>query len=627
MYGHTREWCGKGVHNAGTEVNNEKVIDSSKDSVPFDPWMVASHKNRHPRKEIGKQRDDGDEHGPSKSSTFHVLQDLDEEIDLEHRVEVLDSARLEGKRPTSHVKDKQPIHALSEPRHSSAPFHVVVQPGSASSTVAGSSNERRASLEHNQVDPLVVGKSVQDVAVRNITQGGNHKATLIVEEGQDLRMHAGGDIVNVSGGKSKRKMDVSSKGLRIQKRSEFKIPTKPTLAEWMSLVPEKPVRSSVRDVPTTKLDPGLEPPIVKQSVAGSSLSLVSDPVIDISLATDCDMQDLWVGLMGPLLEFIENPSLIPDVHCSVAAMVNENGDRDWAQFSSILPPSLVLRIAAIKPPFESDLEGVPGWRWDPLHSFSVRSAYSSLTGAAHVVDSEDKGWSLIGKFKGSPLVRSFLWLVYWDSILTNHERVQRFLTSDASFSYCGTVVEDTLHVFRDCPATTTIWSTVIKPELMGEFCSLDTRKWLHMNLDGGCRFPRNPLHWDIMFGYILWNLWCQRNTRIFDADLVHHESILVRCSRMVSEVIASNTQQFAGLVATSPGQGPHRLRRWVLPPEGWVTCNADGQWEVRLLVINRESNKVADALANLAWSLSFGFHDFVDPSSIVSGLVMADLPG
>ncbi|KAK8584013.1 hypothetical protein V6N12_068264 [Hibiscus sabdariffa] len=53
----------------------------------------------------------------------------------------------------------------------------------------------------------------------------------------------------------------------------------------------------------------------------------------------------------------------------------------------------------------------------------------------------------------------------------------------------------------------------------------------------------------------------------------------------------------------------------------------DRQWEVRLLVINRESNKVADALANLAWSLSFGFHDFVDPPSIVSGLVMADLPG
>ncbi|KAK8529430.1 hypothetical protein V6N12_060212 [Hibiscus sabdariffa] len=171
------------------------------------------------------------------------------------------------------------------------PNGQMAHPGSASSTVAGSSNERRASLEHNHVDPLVVGKSVQDVAVRTITQGGNHKATLIVEEGQDLRMHAGGDIVNASGGKSKRKTDVSSKGLRIQKRSEFKIPTKLTLAEWMSLVPEKPVRSSVRDVsPTTHFDHGLELPIVKQSVAGSSLPLVSDPVIDSSLATDCDMQ-------------------------------------------------------------------------------------------------------------------------------------------------------------------------------------------------------------------------------------------------------------------------------------------------------------------------------------------------
>ncbi|KAL4310335.1 hypothetical protein GQ457_01G005480 [Hibiscus cannabinus] len=52
----------------------------------------------------------------------------------------------------------------------------------------------------------------------------------------------------------------------------------------------------------------------------------------------------------------------------------------------------------------------------------------------------------------------------------------------------------------------------------------------------------------------------------------------------------------------------------------------DRQWEVHLLVINRESNMVADALANLAWTLSFGFHDFVHPPTIVSRLVMADLP-
>ncbi|KAL4378388.1 hypothetical protein GQ457_02G002540 [Hibiscus cannabinus] len=51
------------------------------------------------------------------------------------------------------------------------------------------------------------------------------------------------------------------------------------------------------------------------------------------------------------------------------------------------------------------------------------------------------------------------------------------------------------------------------------------------------------------------------------------------------------------------------------------------QWEVHLLVINRESNMVMDALANLAWTLPFGFHDFVHPPTFVSRLVMADLPG
>ncbi|KAK8534048.1 hypothetical protein V6N12_047446 [Hibiscus sabdariffa] len=52
----------------------------------------------------------------------------------------------------------------------------------------------------------------------------------------------------------------------------------------------------------------------------------------------------------------------------------------------------------------------------------------------------------------------------------------------------------------------------------------------------------------------------------------------------------------------------------------------DKQWKVRLIVISRESNKVADALANLVWKLSFGFHEFVDPPAAISSVVMSDLP-
>ncbi|KAL4334258.1 hypothetical protein GQ457_07G016440 [Hibiscus cannabinus] len=52
----------------------------------------------------------------------------------------------------------------------------------------------------------------------------------------------------------------------------------------------------------------------------------------------------------------------------------------------------------------------------------------------------------------------------------------------------------------------------------------------------------------------------------------------------------------------------------------------DKQWEVHLLVISRDSNKVADSLAHLAWNLPFGFHDFIDPPSSISSLVLADVP-
>ncbi|KAK8647295.1 hypothetical protein V6N13_121040 [Hibiscus sabdariffa] len=182
-------------------------------------------------------------------------------------------------------------------------------------------------------------------------------------------------------------------------------------------------------------------------------------------------------------------------------MVNANGEWDWLHFGNCLPPNLVLRIAAIKPPSVSCLDGVPAWCWDPLHAFSVRSAYRTLASCDSA--REDKRWSLIASFKGSPRVRTFLWLAYWDRILTNCERMRRTLTNDASYLSCGASLEDTLHVLRDCPVAVRIWSMVVKPELLDEFFSLTLRDWLSLNLEWNCRFPRNAEHWDIMFGVVI----------------------------------------------------------------------------------------------------------------------------
>ncbi|KAK8605543.1 hypothetical protein V6N13_102321 [Hibiscus sabdariffa] len=294
---------------------------------------------------------------------------------------------------------------------------------------------------------------------------------------------------------------------------------------------------------------------------------------------------------------------------------------------------------------------------------------------------------------GSPRIRSFLWMVYWDKILTNTERAHRSLAGDANCSYCGPTCEDTLHILRDCPAALALWTLLIKPERLGEFLSLALREWLRSNLDNDCCFPKNSLHWDIMFVYILWNLWTQRNARIFDADSVFHEYVLERCRHLVSEVCAGVMQRQVtcnadgsfrvetgcdvwGSVAESPWGVDCRLCQKygicsAIEAELWVIYEClkyaselgitrlrlvsdcgraiqalenrgvrgsislihhiwdflDKQCEVLLIVINRERNKVADALAHLAWKLLFGFHDFVDPPNDISYVLMSDLSG
>lgn len=50
-------------------------------------------------------------------------------------------------------------------------------------------------------------------------------------------------------------------------------------------------------------------------------------------------------------------------------------------------------------------------------------------------------------------------------------------------------------------------------------------------------------------------------------------------------------------------------------------------WLVRFVYVYREANRLADGLANLAFSLSFGFHSFVVAPMEVAVLVHEDVAG
>ncbi|KAK9007856.1 hypothetical protein V6N11_074772 [Hibiscus sabdariffa] len=61
-------------------------------------------------------------------------------------------------------------------------------------------------------------------------------------------------------------------------------------------------------------------------------------------------------------------------HTPVAAMVNPNGGWAWAKFQDFLPSTILLAIAAVRPPSALVSDSI-GWGGDDRRMFTVKSAY------------------------------------------------------------------------------------------------------------------------------------------------------------------------------------------------------------------------------------------------------------
>ncbi|KAK8607188.1 hypothetical protein V6N13_052932 [Hibiscus sabdariffa] len=76
---------------------------------------------------------------------------------------------------------------------------------------------------------------------------------------------------------------------------------------------------------------------------------------------------------------------------------------------------------ATKPPLADGGNDMLGGKWSENRLFSVRSAY--VMGDVQPQNVIDNVWTAISKFKGTPRIKMFLWLLVRETILTNLERV------------------------------------------------------------------------------------------------------------------------------------------------------------------------------------------------------------
>ncbi|KAK8630332.1 hypothetical protein V6N13_079130 [Hibiscus sabdariffa] len=286
--------------------------------------------------------------------------------------------------------------------------------------------------------------------------------------------------------------------------------------------------------------------------------------------------DPWLESLGPLVVYLRNPGAVGS--CTVATMVDELGNWDWPKLQPLLPHNVLLHLSAIKPPRSGFTCDFPGWARSHDRTFSVRSAYEALRDSSLSVS--NAAWKVIAGFRGLQRIKTFLWLLAKDRLLTNAERVRRHLSSSARCEACGAAVESAQHIFRECPIAVAVWKGLIKRDKWVEFMSLGSLEWIRRNLSSPTHFAIALADWDLHFGVILWSLWTRRNAIIFDPDSIDMLSVSDRSRwlwddmRAVCALEGNPRSDHASIDGVLPSSRANA--RWVSPPMDWVKLNVDG---------------------------------------------------
>lgn len=142
----------------------------------------------------------------------------------------------------------------------------------------------------------------------------------------------------------------------------------------------------------------------------------------------------------------------------VAELTDENYEWNIPLLKSLFEPEIVEEITTIHSPNEEFEEDKCMWRETNHGDFSISSAYRLLAGLNQSLN--DEIWAKIWKLHTPEHVKSFVWLMKHESILTNI--YLHGLTIRAPwFDLCITEIEDIVHVQRDCSVTKDVWRHLV----------------------------------------------------------------------------------------------------------------------------------------------------------------------
>ena len=180
--------------------------------------------------------------------------------------------------------------------------------------------------------------------------------------------------------------------------------------------------------------------------------------------------------------------------------------------------------------------------------------------------------SCIWKWRGPERVKTCLWLLARQDLLTNLRRVQRHLSSDPYCSQCvNHSVESVMHAVWDCNFNRQFWKHMVSSTYQQEFFSADIKQWLLQNLRSLRQVHGHK--WNLIFSVGILFLWNEPNNQIFNSGSMDVHSTLIRFWRRVQSFIVGD--QLSDSI-NNMSKNSSLLCSWGPPDEGFVSLNIDG---------------------------------------------------
>lgn len=275
--------------------------------------------------------------------------------------------------------------------------------------------------------------------------------------------------------------------------------------------------------------------------------------------------DRW-AYSKPLQDILEDMAPDHPNDFRVSQVLEPNGDWNLTLLDALLPNDMVEKIRGIPRPFAANLEDSVYWSETATGKFLVNSAFQLLQGGSRAPSLGE--WRWIWRIPCIEKLRTFLWLILHDRLLTNFSRFHRHMAASPDCPRCVGVEETLSHLFRECPTSSETWKRL--GVRSGGFFTYPFKAWIRINATTKPSSLNNTTPWYLVFLGAIWSIWIARNKFVF-------ENKPTLPFQLANWALAQGAET-AGAIHLGIFT---RFRepipvRWTIPPPGYFKLNTDG---------------------------------------------------